>query len=87
MTNTVDALHQAYLRIQPALDQRRAKRAELRKSGWRALRIAVRMGYDLTRDGETGYYHLWMPSRRDEPVLLAAGWETTGGPLLLLEGR
>lgn len=65
----------------------RAKRAELRQSGWRALRLAVRLGYEVERERESGYYRLWSPSRVDAPVLVAAGWTWSEGPLLYLEGR
>lgn len=80
-TTTIDALMSAY-------DRRAATRAELRQSGWRALRLARTLGYEVEKCRESGYYRLWMPSRVDAPVLTAAGWTADpDGPVYWLEGR
>ncbi len=87
MSDLHDALAQAYARIAPDLARRRAKRAELRQSGWSALRVARRLGYDIERESESGYYLLWSPRGVDVAALLALGWTWSEGPMMWLEGR
>ncbi len=63
----------------------RAKRAELRQSGWSALRVARRLGYTVEKCRESGSYMV-LPLTHRVPALLAAGWRWDGY-VYTLEGR
>ncbi len=78
MSTTLDALMSAY-------DRRQAKRAELRQSGWSALRVARRLGYTVEKCRESGAYMV-LPVTHRVPALLAAGWRWDGYAYTL-EGR
>ncbi len=85
MPDIHDALAQAYARIAPELARRRAQRAELRQSGWSALRLARTVGYTVEKCRESGSYYIAVVTHRD-PALLAAGWRWDGY-VYTLEGR
>lgn len=80
MNTTLDTLRESFAIA-------RARRAKLRLLGWRALRLAVRLGYEVEREPESGYYRLWMPKRADGDALEALGWTWSEGPMMYLEGR
>lgn len=69
------------------IHERQARRRARRPLGWRALRLAVRLGYEVERERESGYYRCWSPKRRDWDALEALGWEWSEGPMMYLEGR
>lgn len=69
------------------LHERQMRRQARRPLGWRALRLAVRLGYEVEREPESGYYRCWSPQRADWDALEALGWTWSEGPMMYLEGR